>query len=75
MIIKLKKNTEPDILDKMTKQLNAFQIKQEDFDLLITSSGLKEVPASFEKNIEEQWGFRIRHAIVISIIQQQQNRN
>ena len=57
MIIKLKKNTEPDILDKMTKQLNAFQIKQEDFDLLITSSGLKEVPASFEKNIEEQWVF------------------
>ena len=47
MIIKLKKNTEPDILDKMTKQLNAFQIKQEDFDLLITSSGLKEVPASW----------------------------
>lgn len=57
MIIKLKKNTEPDIIDKMTKQLNAFQIKQEDFDLLITSSGLKEVPASFEKNIEEQWVF------------------
>jgi len=57
MIIKLKKNTEPDILDKMTKQLNAFQIKQEDFDLLITSSGIKDVPVSFEKNIEEQWVF------------------
>jgi 3-deoxy-7-phosphoheptulonate synthase len=57
MIIKLKKNTEPNILDKMTKQLNAFQIKQEDFDLLITSSGIKDVPVSFEKNIEEQWVF------------------
>ena len=57
MIIHLKKNTEPDILDKMTKQLNAFQIKQEDFDLLITSSGIKDVPVSFEKNIEEQWVF------------------
>lgn len=57
MIIKLKKNTETNILDKMTKQLNAFHIKKENTDLLITSSGLKELPLEFEKNIEEKWVF------------------
>ena len=53
MIIHLKKNTTSEILDDMTKQLKAFHIKQENRELLITSSGLKEIPTQFENYVEE----------------------
>ncbi len=57
MIIHLKKNTTSEILDDMTKQLKAFHIKQDNRELLITSSGLKEIPSQFEDYIEEKWVF------------------
>ena len=57
MIIKLKKNIESRVLDEMKLQLNAFHIKKDTQDLLITSSGIKELPSVFEKNIDDQWVF------------------
>ncbi|MBT5439524.1 MAG: hypothetical protein HOK92_10030, partial [Flavobacteriales bacterium] len=57
MIIHLKKNTTAEMLDAMTKQLKAFHIKQENRELLITSSGLKEIPTQFENYVEEKWVF------------------
>ena len=41
----------------MKLQLNAFHIKKDTQDLLITSSGIKEIPSVFEKNIDNQWVF------------------
>lgn len=57
MIIHLKNNTEPNILDDIAKQLKAFHIKKEGLDLMITSSGLKEIPSQFDSYVQEKWVF------------------
>jgi len=57
MIIQLKKNIDSAILNEMALSLNAFHIKRQDSDLLITSSSLKELPGSYEKHVDELWVF------------------
>ena len=57
MIIHLKNNTDSNVLDDIAKQLKAFHIKKEGLDLMITSSGLKEIPSQFDRYVQEKWVF------------------
>ena len=52
MIIHLKNNTDSNVLDDIAKQLKAFHIKKEGLDLMITSSGLKEIPSQFDNYVQ-----------------------
>ena len=57
MIIRLKKTVSEIAIDELIKEHNAFHIKNENDNLLITSSGVKELPSSLETITDEFWIF------------------
>jgi len=57
MIIQLKKNTNIKVVEQMTSELKAFHILKDGNDLLITGSGLKEIPDSLQDHVHDQWVF------------------
>jgi 3-deoxy-7-phosphoheptulonate synthase len=57
MIIKLKNSISEKDINKLKLDHKAFHIKSKNDDLLITSSGLKELPDSLENITDEFWVF------------------
>lgn len=55
MIIHLKKNTSAEIAQKVAEEVKALHYQKEDFYVLITGSGLKEVPSSIEVHVDQAW--------------------
>lgn len=57
MIIHLKSSVSDAEVEKISQQLDAFHIKKPEFHVLVTPSALKEVPAQYEKLVEESFVF------------------
>lgn len=57
MIIHLKKGVSQGRIEELQKTLNAFHIKRNEHDVLITGSGKKSVPQEIESEVEEFWVF------------------
>ena len=57
MIIHLKKGTTTERIAELQKSLNAFHIKRNGHEVLITGSGRKEVPVEIQDEVEESWVF------------------
>lgn len=57
MIINLSKKVTEDKAQSIANELDAFRIKSEGIDVLITGSGLKEVPSSIETFVDDFWVF------------------
>lgn len=57
MIIHLKNTTSRDQISAIADELKAFAINYQGKDVLITGSGLKEVPAKFQSFVDESWSF------------------
>ena len=57
MIIHLKKGADKERIAELQKSLNAFYIKRNGNDVLITGSGMKQVPDDIQKEVQEFWVF------------------
>ena len=57
MIIKLKNTVSPEDINELAELHKAFHIKNENDNLLITSSSLKKLPSSIEDNTDKFWVF------------------
>ena len=57
MILHLKQGTSDELAQDTAKQVNAFLIKSADTHVLITGSGMKEVPDSIESVVDAHWVF------------------
>ncbi len=57
MILHLKNNIAQDRAEEIANSINAFLIHQDGKQVLITGSGLKEVPAIIESDVDEFWVF------------------
>ena len=57
MIIHLKDNVSSDEAKNIAGKINAFHIVSENKNVLITGSGVKEVPSEIESEVEEFWAF------------------
>ncbi|HLU87004.1 MAG TPA: 3-deoxy-7-phosphoheptulonate synthase [Taishania sp.] len=55
MIIHLKENIGTDRITELAHNLKAFHIQYLGKNVLITGSGLKELPAEFEKEVDQYW--------------------
>ena len=57
MILHLKKSVADSEAAQLAESIKAFHIKENDLNILITGSGMKEVPAIAEGKVEEFWVF------------------
>ncbi len=57
MILHLKNSVTASQVDEIAQALKAFHILKDGKNVLITGSGLKEVPAQFEASVEDFWVF------------------
>ena len=57
MILHLKNSVAPTQVEAIAKELKAFHVQKDGKNILITGSGLKEVPAQFESSVADFWVF------------------
>jgi len=57
MIIKLKTTINSTRIGELAKRLNAFHIRENDREFLITESKLKDIPADIESDVDQSWVF------------------
>ncbi len=57
MILHLKPNTKSEDIQNLSKELNAFHIKFDGKDVLISTSGMKKIPEGKESYVENSWTF------------------
>jgi 3-deoxy-7-phosphoheptulonate synthase len=57
MIIELRQNTEIESVKAMSTALEAIHFVEDGKDILVSGSGLKEVPVQFEQHVENSWSF------------------
>ncbi|MDX2362663.1 MAG: 3-deoxy-7-phosphoheptulonate synthase [Crocinitomicaceae bacterium] len=57
MILHLKATVADDQAAKIAKDINAFHVKSNGTNVLITGSGMKQVPASIENQVDASWAF------------------
>jgi 3-deoxy-7-phosphoheptulonate synthase len=57
MILHLKENISAEEAQKLAEQIKAFYVKSNGKSVLITGSGLKEVPSELDGKVEDSWVF------------------
>lgn len=57
MILHLKENVDPALAGKLAESVKAFHVVSGGKQVLITGSGVKEVPAQIEQYVDEHWVF------------------
>lgn len=57
MILHLKENISAEEAQKLAEQIKAFYVKSDGKSVLITGSGVKEIPAELDGKVEDSWVF------------------
>ncbi len=57
MILYLKENISAEEAQKLAEQIKAFYVKSDGKSVLITGSGVKEIPAELDGKVEDSWVF------------------
>ena len=57
MILHLKENINAERAKELAEQINAFHVISDNKNVLISGSGMKEVPAAIESEVDQFWTF------------------